>query len=56
MTFEFNYFNWIVFFTDTEDFQIAENRLLRFRMAIYLDTKEVTLVLPVKFTLDVNCY
>lgn len=40
-----------VLFSNPEDFQVAENGLLRLCMTVYLDAKEVALVLPIEFTL-----
>jgi len=51
ITFEFYDFNGIVFFTDPEDLQIAEDGLLCLRVTIYFDAKEVALILPIKFAL-----
>ena len=50
-TFELDNLDREILLPDTEDLEIAEDRLLRFGMAIDLDTQEVTLVLPVEFTL-----
>lgn len=50
-TFEFNNFDREIFFAHPEYFQIAEDRLLRLGVPIDLDTKVVTEILPVKFTL-----
>ena len=50
-TFEFDDLDGEVFFADTEDFKIAEDRLLGFGMTVDLDAEEVALVLPVEFTL-----
>jgi hypothetical protein len=50
-TFEFNDFDWEILFAYSENFKIAEYRFLRLGMAIYLNAKEVALILPVKFTL-----
>ena len=50
-TFELYHFHGKVFFTDSEDFKVAKDRFLRFRVAIDFDTQEVTMVLPVKLTL-----
>ena len=50
-TFEFDYLNREIFLADTEDLEIAEDGLLSFGMTVDLDAEEVTLVLPVKFTL-----
>ena len=51
LTFQLNHFNWIIFLSHAKDFQIAEDRLLRFRVSVDFDAKEVTLILPVQFTL-----
>ena len=50
-TLELDDLNREVLFTDTEDLEVAEDRLLRFGMAIDLDTQEVALILPVEFAL-----
>ena len=50
-TFELDNLYREILLPDTEDLEIAEDRLLRFGMAIDLDTQEVALVLPVEFAL-----
>ena len=51
-TFELDDFNGEVLLPNPENLQIAEDRLLRLRMAINLDTEEVALVLQVQFALQ----
>ena len=51
-TFQFDDFYREVLLANTEDLEIAEDRLLRFGVAIDLDAKEITLVLPVKLALN----
>lgn len=46
-TFKFDDFDREISLPNPEDFQIAENRLFRFRMPIDLDTKEIALILPI---------
>lgn len=50
-TFEFEDFDRTLLLTDSEYFQITEQGLLGFCMPVDLDTKEVSLILPVKFAL-----
>ena len=50
-TFEFDNLDRIVLLPHHEDFQVAEYRLLGLGMTVNLDTKEVSLILPVEFTL-----
>ena len=50
-TFQFDDFYREVLLANTEDLEIAEDRLLCFGMAVNLDTQEVALVLPVEFAL-----
>lgn len=50
--FQFHHFDRVIFLAKSEDFQVAEDRLLRFGVTVNLDAKEVTLVLPVEFTLQ----
>ena len=51
-TFQFDNFYREVLLANTEDLEITEDRLLRFGVAIDLDAKEITLVLPVKLALN----
>ena len=53
-TFELDNLYREILLPDTEDLEIAEDRLLRLCVAIDLDTEEIALVLPVKFTLNGN--
>ena len=46
-TLKFKDFHGVVFFAHPEYFEIAENRFLSFGVAVHLDAKEVTLILPV---------
>lgn len=50
-TFEFYNLDREVFFSDTEDLEVTEDRLFRLRVSVNLDTEEVALVLPIQFTL-----
>ena len=50
-TLELNDLNREVLFTDTEDLEVAEDRLLGFGMTVNPHTQEVSLILPVEFTL-----
>ena len=50
-TFEFDNLDRVVLLPHHEDFQVAEYRLLGLGMTVNLDTKEVSLVLPVELTL-----
>ena len=50
-TLELDHLNREILLAYPEDFKVAEDRLLRFRMTVNPDTEEVSLVLPVKFTL-----
>lgn len=52
LTLKLNDLYRVVFFAHSEDLEVAEDGLLRFRVAIDLHTKEVALVLPVKLALD----
>jgi hypothetical protein len=45
-TFQFNNFNREVFLLHTENFQVAEGRLLRLRVPVDFDTQEIPLILP----------
>lgn len=51
LTLELNDLDGVVFFAHSEDLEVAEDGLLRFRVAIYLHAKEVALVLPVELAL-----
>ena len=51
LTLEFDNFDWIIFFPHSKYFKIAKHRFLCLRMTIHFDAKEITLVLPIKFTL-----
>jgi hypothetical protein len=48
---ELDNLNGIVLLTDTEDLEVAEDRLLRLGVAVDLDAEEIALVLPVELTL-----
>jgi hypothetical protein len=50
-TFQFDDFYRTFFLANKEDFEIAEKRLFRLSVPIYLDTQEVTLILPIEFAL-----
>ena len=50
-TFELDNLDREILLPDTEDLEVAEDRLLRFGVAIDLDTQEVALILPVEFAL-----
>lgn len=51
LTFQLNDFDRVVFLPQTEDLEIAEDRLLGLSVTIDLDAQEVALVLPMKFAL-----
>jgi hypothetical protein len=48
---EFDNFDGVVLLPQSEDFKVAEDRLLGLGVTVDLDAKEVTLVLPVEFAL-----
>ena len=51
-TLELDDLNREVLFTDTEDLEVAEDRLLGFGMTVNPHAQEVSLILPVEFTLS----
>ena len=51
-TLELNDLDGVVLLPYTEDFEIAEDRLLCLRVTVDLDAKEVALVLPIQLTLE----
>lgn len=44
----------VVLFSHSEDFQVAERRFSRLGVSIDLDTEEISLVLPVELTLNIE--
>ena len=50
-TFQFNDFDWVVLFAYSENLEVTEDRLLRLCVTVDFDAEEVTLILPVEFTL-----
>lgn len=50
-TFKFNDFYWAFLFANKENFEIAEKGFFGLGVSVYLDTQEVTLILPKEFTL-----
>ena len=53
-TLELNDLDGVVLLPYTEDFEIAEDRLLCLRVTVDLDAKEVALILPVELALHVG--
>jgi hypothetical protein len=51
LTFKLNNFHRIAFFAYTKDLQVTEYRLFGFGVTVNFDTKEITMVLPIQFTL-----
>lgn len=50
-TLQLNNFHREVFLADAENLEVAEDGLLRLCVPVDLDTQEISLVLPVQFTL-----